>query len=154
LKEALAVFPENVWLNIHLKGGAELGKKTTEVVLKEGRIKQSFLACGEEAAAAAKTVTTEIMICNMERQRDRAVYVSETIEKKSIFIQLLKRRGTQELEQEISVLKRNDIRVNYCCTDAPEEVKTLFESGVDFILVNELSIMLDVAAAAGVKPLQ
>ena len=40
LKEALAVFPKNIWLNIHLKGNKELGRMTAKVILSEGRMHQ------------------------------------------------------------------------------------------------------------------
>jgi glycerophosphoryl diester phosphodiesterase len=146
LKEALAVMPADIWLNVHLKGGAELGEKVARVILEENREHQTVIACGAEAARAAKNISTDILICNMERQGNREVYIDETIRQESQFIQLLGNRTGPNLDQEIARLKQHDIKVNYCCTDAVEEVESLFRSGVDFILTDKLSEMLEEAA--------
>ena len=152
-KEALAVMPDNIWLNVHIKGGAKLGEKVARVIMDEGRAHQAFLACGSEAALVAKEINRELMICNMERQEDRDEYIKGTIEQKSQFIQLLGNRTSEQLDAEIATLKQHHIRINYCCTDSSEEVKALFNSGVDFILTDQLSEMLEVAASVGIEPL-
>ena len=89
----------------------------------------------------------------MERQNDREEYIQETIGQQSPFIQLLESRTGPQLDAEIAILKQHHIRINYCCTDDEEEVKALFASGVDFILTNKLSEMLEVAASEGIEPL-
>ena len=154
LKEALAVMPENIWLNVHIKGGEKLGEKVARIIVEENRVHQAFLACGTDAARGAKEINREILICNMERQNDREEYIQETIGQQSPFIQLLESRTGPQLDAEIAILKQHHIRINYCCTDAEEEVKALIASGVDFILTNKLSKMLEVAASAGIEPLQ
>jgi glycerophosphoryl diester phosphodiesterase len=70
-KEALAVMPQNIWLNIHLKGSEELGKAVAKVLTSEERTNQGVIACGNSAAKGVKSVNQNIMICNMERQGDR-----------------------------------------------------------------------------------
>jgi glycerophosphoryl diester phosphodiesterase len=154
LGEALAVMPQNIWLNIHLKGGMKLGEMVARVIVDENRVHQAFLACGSEAADGAKEISHDVMICNMERQGDRNEYIDETIRQGSEFIQLLGRRTNQYIESEIVTLKQHQIRINYCCTDAPPDVKTLFNHGVDFILTDRLSEMLEAAESAGIKPVQ
>ncbi|MCB1086135.1 MAG: glycerophosphodiester phosphodiesterase, partial [Verrucomicrobiae bacterium] len=52
-EEALAVMPRNVWLNCHLKGGAELGAAAARVIEKTGRRHQAFLAATAGAAQGA-----------------------------------------------------------------------------------------------------
>jgi len=138
LTEALAVMPENIWLNVHLKGGRELGKKVAEVLVKENRQHQAFLACGAEAARGAYEVSAELFICNMERQPNTEDYVKLTLDSDSEFIQLYKVPVTPEIKTFTKVLKADNVKINYCCTDSPEEVLQLFEYGVDFVLVNEL----------------
>jgi len=142
LREALAVMPENIWLNIHLKGGETLGKKVARVIVAESRLHQAFLACGTEAAQGAREISRDIIICNMERQEDRNAYVDESIRQKSQFIQLLGNRTGPNLNQEILRLKQHNIRINYCCTNNVKEAKTLLASGIDFILTDNLSEML------------
>ncbi len=150
-KEALAVMPQNIWLNIHLKGGEELGEATAKVLLSEGRIHQGVIACGSDAARGVAKVNPNIMICNMERQGSRDEYVNETIEGEYPFIQLLKKRNDTDLLSDINRLKNNQIKINYYFGDSAEKVKELFEMGVDFVLTNRLSEMLEVADSIGIK---
>jgi glycerophosphoryl diester phosphodiesterase len=51
-------------------------------------------------------------------------------------------------------LKENGIRVNFFGTDSPEEIKVLFESGVDFPLVNDINKSMRVAVELGMKPVK
>lgn len=154
LKEALGVMPENIWLNVHLKGGEKLGEKVARVIVEESRGHQAFLACGSDAARGAREINRELMICNMERQTDRDEYIKETIRQKSQFIQLLRNRTSPQFDTEIATLKQQQIRINYCCTDSAEEGLALLNSGVDFILTDKLSEMLEAAASVGIEPLQ
>jgi len=136
--EALAVMPNDIWLNVHLKGGKELGRKVAKAIIKNGRQHQAFLACGSEAAEGAKEVSADVLICNMDRQTSTKEYIATTIERGSEFIQLYKVPVNAEIVAYTKPLKADDIKINYCCTDSPEEVLQLFEYGVDFVLVNEL----------------
>ncbi len=70
-EEALAVLPRDVWLNCHLKGGADVGKKAAETLAKTNRLHQAFLAAESEAARGAKEAVPNVMICNMDRHRIR-----------------------------------------------------------------------------------
>ena len=62
--EALAVMPDNMWLNVHLKGEAKLAEAVTKSIGANDRLHQAFLACGADAAHAAKRVEPRIKICN------------------------------------------------------------------------------------------
>ena len=152
LKETLEIMPQNIWLNIHLKGDEKLGEETAKVLNSVGRLHQGVIACGTEAASGVEKVNPNIMICNMERQGSRVAYVDETIEGKYPFIQLLKKRTDTELLNDIQRLKKNNIKINYYFGDTDEEVKELFEIGVDFVLTNRLSEMIEVAESIGIKP--
>ena len=153
LKEVLDIMPVNIWLNVHSKGGEALGREVAKVILAAHRQHQAFLACGKEAAAGARAVAPAIMICNMDRQRETAVYVEQTIERKSDFIQLLGKID-DHLAEYTAALKKHGIRINYCCTDSPDLMKKLFDNGVDFILVNQLSTMMEEAKKLGIEPLR
>ncbi|NOX64972.1 MAG: glycerophosphodiester phosphodiesterase [Chlorobi bacterium] len=150
-KETLEIMPQNIWLNIHLKGGEELGEATAKVLNSEERIHQGVIACGSEAARGVRKVNSNIMICNMERQGNREEYVEETIKGKFPFIQLLKKRNDPNLKNDINRLKQNHVKVNYYFGDTEDEVKDLFGMGIDFVLTNRLSEMLEVAESIGVK---
>ncbi len=150
-KKTLEIMPKNIWLNIHLKGGEELGEATAKVLVSETRIHQGVIACGSDAAHGVRKVNQNIMICNMERQENREEYVKETIEGKFLFIQLLKKRNDKNLKNDILRLKQNKVKVNYYFGDTEEEVKELFKIGVDFILTNRLKETLKVADSIGVS---
>lgn len=154
LNEVLAIMPDNIWLNIHLKGGRKLGEMVARVIVDENLVHQAFLACGSDAASGAKEISRDILICNMERQGDRTAYIDETIRRDCEFIQLLSRRTDRSIEPDITTLKQHHIRINYCCTDDTGDVNILFSQGVDFILTDKLSEMLEAAASAGIKPAQ
>ena len=149
-KETLEIMPKNIWLNIHLKGNEELGKAVAEELLENKRIHQGVIACGTDAARGVRKVNSQIMICNMERRGNREEYVEETIKGKFPFIQLLKKRDDNNLKDNIEKLKQNNIKVNYYSGDTEKEVKKLFMEGVDFVLTNRLSEMLEVVESIGI----
>lgn len=150
LDEALSVMPQNIWLNVHLKGGADLAQKVARTIVEHERIHQAFLACESEAANAAKKVEPRIKICNMERQANSLQYVNETIEMKADFIQLY---GGDVDPTHPHLLKEREVRVNYCCANEADKVAALFEAGVEFPLVDRLGDMLRVADNVGIKRL-
>ena len=150
-REVLDEMPVNVWLNIHLKGTGDAPKMIAEILKEEDRLHQAFLACGVEAAKQARSVVPDIMICNMDRQESNRDYVSGTILMDADFIQL---RGaiTPEFEEYAKILKENGIRINYYGTDSPDEIKMLFDYGVDFPLVNDIVNSISVAEDIGIVP--
>ena len=141
--EALAVMPDNIWLNVHLKGGRKLGKNVAKVLIKEDKQHQAFLACGTKAAKGAQKVSPDILVCNMERQTETKDYVTQTIDGNYKFIQLYKVPVSPQIKDFTESLKTKGVKINYCCTDSPEEVLLLFEYGVDFVLVNDLGEIME-----------
>lgn len=151
LNEALAVIPDNVWINVHLKGGKILGEKVARVLLEENKTHQAFLACGQEAAKGAHQVCADILICNMDRQDSTEEYIDLTMEYGSEFIQLYKIKPDQGIKEFTAKLKQKGIKINYCCTDKAGDLENLFDYGVDFVLVNQVARMMHVADSLGVK---
>jgi glycerophosphoryl diester phosphodiesterase len=151
LGEALEEMPENVWLNLHLKGDAALGAAVAREVVRQGRTHQAFLACGRRPAEAARRVEPEILICNMERQDHSTRYVDDTIARRCHFIQLLRGLVTPE---DMARLKDAGVRVNYCCTNDPRALVKLFDAGVEFPLVDDLGTMINKATSLGIEPLE
>ncbi len=151
LEEALAVMPPNIWLNVHIKGGRVLGEAVARVIKKEKRLRQAFLACEEKAAEGARQAVPQIMICNMERQSGKDDYVDLTIELKSDFIQLYMSGAEPQVAGMTKKLKDHGIRINYCCTDDPDEIRALFDLGVEFILVNHPAQALKITDSLGIE---
>ncbi|MEM7478002.1 MAG: glycerophosphodiester phosphodiesterase family protein [Planctomycetota bacterium] len=152
LDEALAIMPDNIWLNVHLKGNEKLAEEVTKRIVATERLHQSFLACGQNAASAAKTADSRIMICNMDRQANSLDYVNETIKKRSEFIQLYGGKSVDAAHTQ--KLKEHGIRINFCCANDAAVVAGLFKAGVEFPLVDRLEAMLKVADRQGVPRLK
>jgi glycerophosphoryl diester phosphodiesterase len=151
LDEALRMMPHNVWLNLHLKGGSDLGAAVARKVLEHDRAHQAFLAAGHEAAEGARTVFPDILICNMNRQGDTDRYVEDTIQRGDAFIQLLRRPGDPE---QMRRLKEAGVMINLCCVNDPEVLDQLLRAGVDFPLVDDLGTMMNRARELGIEPLR
>ncbi len=150
-EEALAIFPRNVWLNCHLKGGAALGEATAKVIAKTGRKHQAFLAATADAAKAARAAVPDILICNMERQGESMAYAKETIAMNAQFIQLL---GKGEVPVEaIKLLNAAGVHVNYYHDETPEGLRLQWISGVNFPLVNDIAKAMNIAQEFGIEPL-
>lgn len=152
LDEALAIMPDNMWLNVHLKGGAELAEEVTKQIIAAERLQQSFLACGKAAAEAAEQIDTRIQICNMEGQANSLRYVNETIAMQAEFIQLY--GGNSVEPAHTKRLREHGIRINYCCANDSEIVDALFKAGAEFPLVDRLAAMLEVADRNGIARLK
>lgn len=151
LEETLGIMPFNIWLNLHLKGGDDVGRQVAEMVSKQKRLPQTLLACDAAAAKGAQAVSPIILICNMERQRDAWDYVEQTIRMKAAFIQLTGKVGPN-FPGYVKELKKSGIHINYFGAFPPEQLRQLFELGVDFPLVNDLSAAMKVAETVGIVP--
>lgn len=149
LNEVLAIMPVDIWLNIHIKGEDMLGALVAEELKNQDRLHQSFLACGAGAASLARESVPGIKICNMDRMDNNMDYVRETIEMGADFIQL---RGPvyQGFSGYTRILKENGIRINYFGTDDPDELKALFEYGVDFPLVDDIVRTIHILSESGI----
>jgi len=150
-EETLAMMPRNVWLNCHVKGGADLGAAMAAAIVRAGRRHQAFLAAHADAAQAARAVDPEILICNMEPSGNIFDYVEFTIATKAEFIQLSSKGDIDEAS--IRLLKKNGIRVNFYQAATPDDMRRLFLAGVDFPLVNDLANFLPAAREFGIQPL-
>lgn len=155
-EETLAIMPRNVWLNCHLKGGEAVGKAAAALVAKVGRQHQAFLACGEEAAVGARRVQPDILICNTETKyrKDTKQYVAATLAMKANFIQLLRAEAGEDRRESMAALKNGRVRINYYYAQTPDELPDLFESGVDFVLVNNVAECLPQLKPLGINPVQ
>lgn len=155
-EEVLDIMPVNIWLNCHLKGDAAVGRASAEMLLKKGRMTQSFLACGEPAAAAARAAVPGIRICNAENKyrKDDAVYVKASIDMKAEFIQLVVTADSVGRKPLVQQLRDNNIRINYFMAKEPAELPYLYDLGIDFVLVNDMDLFLPAAAKLGIKPVK
>ncbi len=87
----------------------------------------------------------------LRRGDDVPRYAAETIARGDAFIQILRRQGIAWPE-EIRRLKRAGVRINYCCTNNPDDLPALFDAGFDFLLVDDVGPMMDAARRLGIEP--
>ncbi|AWV97513.1 glycerophosphodiester phosphodiesterase [Arcticibacterium luteifluviistationis] len=142
LQEALQMMPENIWLNIHLKGTKKVGIETSKVIIAENRMNQAVIACGKEAARGVRSVDSGLKICNMNRLNSRAAYIENTIKEAYPFLQIKSSRDDGQMLSDIKRLKDNGVMINYFHSEKVTELKTLFDAGVDFILTDNLEEMI------------
>lgn len=156
LDETLALMPKNVWLNCHLKGGSKLGAAVALVIQKTNRMHQAFLTCDEDAAQGARAACPAILICNADNRYRANVpqYVAATIKNKAEFIQLLVLKPGEDRKEQMELLKKNNIRINYFYAEKPEMLSDLFKSGIDFVLTNNLPLFTNQAKKLGIKPVK
>ena len=152
LAEALAIMPDNMWLNVHLKGGAKLAEQTTKQIVATKRLHQAFLACGAKAALAARQIDPRILNCNMERQANSLKYVNDTISMQAEFIQLYGGRSVDPAHTKR--LREHGVRINFCCANDADIVDALFKAGAEFPLVDRLEPMLKIADRHGIPRLE
>ena len=154
LAEALDVMPPDVWINLQIKRGESIAEDVARLVVESGRARQVVLACGNDAGERARGVHPDLLLCNLARQRSRAGYVAHAIAMGADFIQFHHARGPMEPDL---VLRAHDagLRVNFFCAPdvGADALVGLFASGVDFVLVDDLSFALEVAGRAGIEPL-
>lgn len=152
-EEVLAVMPDNVWLNCHLKGDEAVGKAAAAMLEKSGRLHQAFLTCSEKASVAAKKQVPGILICNGENsyRRNTPKYVVETIKMKAEFIQLLKPESGEDRKPLIASLKENKVKINFFFAETAQELTDLFNQGIDFVLVNNVGALLPETEKLGIK---
>ena len=144
LRETLEVIPKDILCNVHLKGNAELAKKSALLIKEMGRLEQCFLATTLENIEAARSVVPEIKTCNMTRQAgNRPAYIADTIKHKCEFIQLHQRDGHENIVEEVKTLHEAGVTVNWFGANDAPLIALLHEAGVDYILTDELDLAIE-----------
>ncbi len=154
LAEALAVLPEDLWINVQVKRGEDIAAEVAEALVAAGRVPQAFVAGGNKAGRSARAVCPELRVCNLARQESRSAYVENAAREGAHFIQFHYLRGP--LEPELARRAHAaGMRINFCCAPgvAPSTLEALFAAGVDFVLVDEPQRALEVARGVGIAPL-
>jgi hypothetical protein len=147
-REALQIMPSNMWINVDVKGDAEVAKKATQVVCEEQRLHQAVFHVRDGGREAVKAVHDDAWIGNMNRGVFRGCYVDRTIEHGDEFIQFYQLR-LRPRASTIEKLEAAGVRSNYCCTDSEDSLRRLFEVGVRFPFVNDLEPAVQLAEELG-----
>ncbi|WP_341225427.1 glycerophosphodiester phosphodiesterase family protein [uncultured Arcticibacterium sp.] len=142
LREVLEIMPDNIWLNVHLKGKKKVGIETAKAIIATNRTHQAVIACEKEAARGVKSVDASLKICNMNRLNSRTAYIDDTIKEGYLFLQIKSSRDDEHMLRDIKKLKKNDVMINYFHAEKVGQLNTLFAAGVDFVLTDNLEEML------------
>ncbi|MGD8782457.1 MAG: hypothetical protein PVH88_26310, partial [Ignavibacteria bacterium] len=127
--------PDTIFMNIHIKNEFETAKAAAELLTKRNQIKNAVMAVDNETAQAVKKINKEIKICCMERGNSWEEYFENTLAVDADFIQL-REREYPIINETVDKLKEHNIVINFYYAENLEKLKTLFEAGVDFVLVN------------------
>lgn len=150
-REALAAIPPGIVCNVHLSDTPGLAEAVARVILEMNRVKDCVLACTPPQAAEARKIAPSIRFCNMSGQRtDHRSYTDDTLKAKADFIQL--RGGLDGVAEAAERLHRGGVTVNYFSAQDEASILRLIEARVDYILTDDLDLLLAILARHGVQP--
>lgn len=148
LGEALDALPRDVWVNLQIKRREPIAAEVVHTLVRAGRLDHAFLACGDSAGSEARAVHPDVQLCNLARQRSRDAYIEHAAAMGSRFVQFHFLRGLPEPKQ-LERAHAAGLLVTFFCDPAGRHVEELFARGVDFVLVDDVSAALQVAARCG-----
>ena len=148
LAEVLATLPENTWIELSLRGGSELATRAVTQIARANRLHQVVLACDVRTAAAARGVAPFVKICRVQNPLSRVRGVRAN---GADFVRLT--GSERQLLQTTEALEAAGIRVSSWCVSELEEVRRLFDNGVDFVCVDDVRPAVEVAREFGIAPL-
>ncbi|MBN1909111.1 MAG: hypothetical protein JW818_05175 [Pirellulales bacterium] len=150
LAEVLQIMPNNIWLNVHLKGDATLAVLSAREIARQHRTHQAFLACRDlEALKAAKRAVPTIMTChfiNLKRP-----WKPDEVIGKCQFVQFGNGRPPADL---VRSLRAAGIRTNYYGPITPEILADLYARRVQFPLVDDVQGMTKAVRKLGIEPVK
>jgi len=150
-KEALSAIPPGIVCNIHLSDTPGLAAAVTRVILDMGRVKDCVLACTPAQAAEARRIASSIRFCNMSGQRtDHQAYADDTLRARADFIQL--RGGLDGVAEVAERLHRGGVTVNYFSAQDEASIRRLIDARVDYILTDDLDLLIAILGRYGVQP--
>lgn len=169
LEQALAIMPQNIWINVDIKNNdPHVAKLVAQTVANANRFDQVIFAARDKAAPTIRQIAQEnareSWIANMSREFFRCQYIDATINSCAEFIQLVNLpylpflRGKPS-QNTMDRLNEAGIQVNYSWlrgedkSKLKQELGDLFDRGVDFVLVDHAEPAMEAACALGISPL-
>jgi glycerophosphoryl diester phosphodiesterase len=150
-QEALAAIPPGIVCNVHLSDTPLLAAAVARVIVDMGRVDDCVLASTPAQAAEARRIAPSIRFCNMAGQRaDNLAYAESTLAAKADFIQL--RGGLDSVAQAVNLLHPAGVKVNYFSAQDETSIARLIHARVDYILTDDLDLLLAILARHGVQP--
>ena len=139
LDEALNAIPQDIWVNVHIKGSST-GQMAAQLIQTKGRLDKCFLSCTTSEAAAARAAVPAIKICNMSgSRRPGTTYAAESIAMSANFVQFKYDLYSEALKSDTKLLHDAGIAVNYYYADSDSQFEAIIQAGVDYPLTNNLT---------------
>lgn len=151
LEQALAVLPLNVWIALHLHGGAQLAEEVVTTLRAHRRLHQTFLLCGPTAAAAARRIEPQVMLCNAHRLHEPEVNLSAAVELRARFLELRVPHGESPTGSPHA--RQLGITTLALWQGGNRHARELLRE-VDFVLADDPEPLLHAARRFGIRPLQ
>ncbi len=136
LAEALDEIPRDRWINLDVKGGADLARRAVRVVSDRGELDRVIFATRRDAPEAVRDYAPEAWICDMDRSTSRRAYIERAAARGADFVQLHSRRGLPDIE-EVARANELGLRVNYCCAENARQAAAALRAGIDFPLTDD-----------------
>jgi glycerophosphoryl diester phosphodiesterase len=152
LREALAVIPPDVWINVQVKEGEPIAAEVARTLADAGLLSQAFVSGDDAALAAARAAVPDVQLCTLARQRTRALYVDHALALRAQFIQFHFLRGAPEPEL-VERAHAGGLRINFFCGPG-DDAAALWRAGVDFPLVDDVPAALERGRPLGILPLE
>jgi len=137
--EALSAIPDSIELNIHAYPDPRVTEGVISALIRENRVKSSYIAIQESQIGLARELCPEIRLCNMTGQRGLD-YLETTIRLGCRIIQFFHRDVTADL---VERAHRHGIVVNVFYANEEPEMRRLISYGVDAILTDYPDRLLD-----------
>ena len=147
LDEALDAIPDGgILINVHCYAGRSAIGDIARHLKARGRLHQAFVCSGLKDIAAARKAVPEIVANNIERPGPRnrdwtpeecAKFVSDSDKNKCQYLQL-SRPWAKNYSDDAHAA---GVKVIHFKSDEPEQLKDLFERGIDFVMTNRLEPM-------------
>lgn len=143
-EEALTVIPDTILMNIHVKHEHETAIAVAKLLTERNQIKNVVMAVDNVDVDTVRAINSNIKICCMERGDSPEEYINNAVSVNADFIQL-KDRSFSRINEIVAKLKQHNIVVNYYHAENYEKIKTLFDAGVDFVLINNVEAIMNEA---------
>jgi len=171
LQEVLEIIPREIRANVHVHDDPEIAIRVALRLSELKRLDHCFLTLGRNAdfaRVAARAAVPDIKLCKGHPASEKVTRETCTISEEIMelhrklhpdtiinphidYIQLVG-GTTDSIRNAAGILHRHGVKVNYCCASTEESIRPLIDTGVEYILTDNLDLCLEILAESGVQP--
>lgn len=147
---AIQAIPSGIWVNLDIKENGDVGVRAAREVIRLGIEDRAILSVRGTDVDGVRRLIAEtgqrLLLNNMNRKPNLKDYIQGTIQGGFDFIQINKMRPSRS---DIETLRAARVRINYCCTNEPGEIRSLLQGGIHFPLVDDVAAGVAVCRELG-----